>query len=218
MRQSALDMSSELSAEELAGLKTLLGPAGLSGPHLEVGTAAGGTLKELMLCYSPPRPRFVVVDPFRYFPDQRRIVEANLRSAGLDPAEADLREAFSGDALVAAGAAGERYDFIFIDANHEARHVIRDLQWARLLSPGGYLCLHDYQPNFPGVIWAVDRFLRRNGNYRRTAQHGSLIVIEKLAEGRGDEVGAVDRLLGDMLSQSHRLRRSVRKRLDKLRV
>jgi hypothetical protein len=196
----------------------LLGSAGLSGPHLEIGTAAGGTLRELMQCYSPPRPRFVVVDPFRYFPDQKRIVEANLRSAGLDPAEAELREAFSGDALAAARAAGERYDFIFIDANHEARHVIRDLRWARLLAPGGYLCLHDYQPNFPGVIWAVDRFLRRNGNYRRTAQHGSLIVIEKLAKSRDEEVGAADRLFGDLLSQSHRLRRSVRKRIDKLGI
>lgn len=213
MRQSALDMSSELSSQELAGLKALLKSAGLSGPHIEIGTAAGGTLRELMQCYSPPRPCFVVVDPFKYFPDQKRIVETNLRSAGIDPAEVDLREAFSGDALAAARGAGERYDFIFIDANHEARHVIRDLRWARLLSPGGYLCLHDYQPNFPGVVWAVDRFLDRNRNYRRLAQHGALVVIEKLAESSGDEVGAVDHLFGDLLSQSHRLRRSIRKRI-----
>lgn len=211
-------MSSELSGEELAGLRALLKSVGLSGPHLEIGTAAGGTLKELMLCYSPPRPRFVAVDPFKYFPDQKRIVETNLRSAGIDPAEVDLREAFSGDALAAARAAGERYDFIFIDANHEARHVIRDLRWARLLSPGGYLCLHDYQPNFPGVVWAVDRFLDRNRHYRRSAQHGALVVIEKLAESGGDEVGAADFLLGDLLSQSHRLRRSARKRFGRLKA
>jgi predicted O-methyltransferase YrrM len=216
VRQSALNMSSELSVGELAALTGLLGSAGLKGAHLEIGTAAGGTLKELMLCYAPPRPRFVVVDPFTYFPDQRAIVENNLRAAGIDPVDADFRRSLSEPALAAASEANERFDFIFIDANHDARHVIRDLRWARLLSPGGFLCLHDYSAKFPGVVWAVDRFLAKNSNYRRVAVHDSLIVIEKRTDTRIEEVSLRDTLLGDFLSQLHRLRRSARKRLSRL--
>lgn len=216
MRQSALDLSSELSPGELAALTGLLKSAGLKGTHLEIGTAAGGTLKELMLCYAPPRPRFVVVDPFTYFPDQQAAVEKNLRAAGIDPSEVDFRRSLSGPALTAASDANERYDFIFIDANHEARHVIRDLRWARLLSPGGYLCLHDYGPSTKGVVWATDLFLRRNANYRRVGVHGRLAIIQKTRAGQGEEVSAFDITVGDMLSQLHRLSRSMRKRLARL--
>jgi predicted O-methyltransferase YrrM len=215
MRQSALDMSSELAAGELAALTALLRNAGLRGVHLEIGTAAGGTLKELMQCYAPPRPHFVVVDPFTYFADQKAIVVRNLQSAGIDPAGVEMRAALSGPALDAASTAGERFDFIFIDANHDARHVIADLRWARLLSPGGYLCLHDYAARFPGVVWATDRFLHNNRNYRRVALHQSLVVIEKTAAGQREEVSGGDLLLGQLLTPLHKLRRSVNKRLGR---
>jgi predicted O-methyltransferase YrrM len=215
MRQSAIDMSSELAADELAALKSFLQSAGLKGAHLEIGTAAGGTLKEMMLAYERPRPRFVAVDTFRYFPRQREIVETNLRSAGIDLAEVELRASNSDEALLAATEAGERFDLIFIDANHEARHVIRDLRWAALLSEGGALCLHDYSPRFPGVVWAVERFLRNNSNYRRVGLTVSLTILKKIAPSGGREIGGFDILIGDVLSQVHRLRRSVRKRLGR---
>ncbi len=215
MRQSALDMSSELAPAELAALKELLASSALKGAHLEIGTAAGGTLKELLLCYALPRPRFVVVDSFRYFPSQRAIVENNLRSAGVDPASVDLRETTSDDGLRDAASRGERFDFILIDANHGARHVIRDLRWAKLLAPGGLLCLHDYSPRFPGVRWAVDRFLRNNRNYRRVGLHGTLMVLQKTGEGRNEEVRGIDVAIGDLLTPIHNLRRSIRKRLGR---
>jgi predicted O-methyltransferase YrrM len=215
MRQSALDMSSEVSDAELAALKALLGSARLAGAHLEVGTAAGGTLKELMLCYAPPRPPFIVVDSFRYFPNQKDIVANNLRGAGIDPAAVDMRATDSAAALAAADARGEQFDFIFIDANHDARHVIADLRWARLLKPGGYLCLHDYGPKFPGVTWATDRFLKNNRNYRRVSLTDSLVVIQKSDNGQGEEVGAGDILLGRVLTLLHKFRRSIRKRLNR---
>src|SRR5687767_7264500 len=200
MRQSALSMESELQAAELEALRGVLAAAQLRGAHLEVGTAAGGTLKELLLCYQPPRPRFVVVDSFRYFPRQKEIVADNLRSAGIDPADVDMRATDSESALTAASAAGEQFDFILIDANHQARHVISDLRWASLLRPGGYLCLHDYGPKFPGVTWAADRFLQNNPNYRRVSLTGSLLVIEKSEISRRDEVGAADLMLGKLLT------------------
>ena len=211
MRPSALNMSPELSAAELAALRSLLGRAGLRGTHLEVGTAAGGTLREMMLCYAPPRPPFVVVDPFRYFPNQGAVVLGNLEAAGIGAAEVELRQSDSDAAFRAATAVGECFDFILIDANHGARHVIRDLRWAGLLSPGGYLCLHDYG-RFPGVTWAADRFLHGNANYRRTVLEDSLIVLQKIEEAPGRGVGTIDIVLGEALSLAHRLSRSVKKR------
>jgi hypothetical protein len=213
MRQSALSMESELQPAELAALQALLKSAQLRGAHLEVGTAAGGTLKELLLCYAPPRPRFVVVDSFRYFPRQKEIVADNLRSAGLEPADVDMRAMDSESALAAATAAAEQFDFILIDANHQARHVISDLRWAKLLRPGGYLCLHDYGPKFPGVMWAADRFLANNPNYRRVSLTASLVVIQKSEMSRWDEVGAADLVLGKLLTPLHKLARSIRKRM-----
>ena len=213
MRQSATSMESELQPAELAALQALLKSAQLRGPHLEVGTAAGGTLKELLLCYAPPRPRFAVVDSFRYFPNQKEIVADNLRGAGIDPADVDMRAADSESALAAATAAGEEFDFILIDANHQARHVISDLRWAKLLRPGGYLCLHDYGPKFPGVVWATDRFLANNRNYRRVSLNVSLMVIQKSEMSRRDEVGSVDLVMGKLLTPLHKLRHSIRKRM-----
>ena len=215
MRQSAIDKSSELAAPELAALKSFLQSAGLTGAHLEIGTAAGGTLKEMMLAYESPRPRFIAVDTFRYFPDQRSIVEDNLRSAGIHLADVELRASSSDAALHAAVEAGEHFDFVFIDANHEARHVIRDLRWAELLTEGGALCLHDYSPRFPGVIWAVDRFLRNNRNYRRVGLTHSLLTLQKTAPSRGREISRFDIFVADVISQFHRLRRSLRKRLGR---
>jgi predicted O-methyltransferase YrrM len=215
MRQSALDMSSELAADELAALKSFLASANLGGAHLEIGTAAGGTLKELMLCYVPPRPRFIVVDSFRYFPDQKAVVQANLRSAGIDLSEVELRASKSEEALRGALEAGERFAFVFIDANHQARHVIRDLRWAELLTVGGALCLHDYSPRFPGVVWALDRFLRNNANYRRVTLCNSLIIVQKTSQGAGPEVGSFDIAVGEVLTQVHRFSRSINKRLGR---
>src|ERR1044071_179693 len=181
MRQSAIDMSSELAVAELAALKSFLRSAGLNGTHVEIGTAAGGTLKELMQAYERPRPRFIAVDTFRYFPNQREIVESNLKSAGIDLTDVELRAMSSEQALRVAIDAGERFDLIFIDANHEARHVIRDLRWAALLTEGGALCLHDYSPRFSGVVWAVGRFLGRNRNYQRVSLSESLLILRTVS-------------------------------------
>ncbi len=213
MRPSAVSIQSELHPAELAALQALLKSAQLSGAHLEVGTAAGGTLRELLLCYPPPRPRFVVVDSFRYFPRQKEIVADNLRSAGIDPDDVEMRAVNSDSALAAAAAAGEQFDFILIDANHQARHVISDLRWAKLLRPGGYLCLHDYGPKFPGVMWAADRFLQNNRNYGRVSLSVSLLVIQKNEMSRRDEVGMADLVLGKILTPLQKLRRSIGKRL-----
>jgi len=41
-----------------------------------------------------------------------------------------------------------RFDFVFLDGDHGARTVYRELAAAlRILSPGGYVLLHDYYPS-----------------------------------------------------------------------
>jgi predicted O-methyltransferase YrrM len=213
MRASATTLAAEVSDNELAALKALLKTRRLKGTHLEIGTAAGGTLKELMRCYADAeRPRFVVVDPMRYFPDQPAIVRKNLTSAGLDPSQVDFRIGMSWAEFQRAERAGERFSFMFIDGSHKIHHVTEDIAWTRLLQPGGIVCFHDYNLNFPGVMLAVDRFLARFRNYRVVERVESLLIIEKTAASTASEIGAWDRLRARIINISHQLQATARKR------
>jgi predicted O-methyltransferase YrrM len=183
-----LRTDSECTEAELGAVVRALAERRLSGAHLEIGTAAGGTLKRLMLAYpASERPKFVVIDPLTYFPDQRAAVEANLKSAGIDPATVEFRVAKSADALKSALRDQERFDFILIDGDHALRAVTADLRWTRLLAPGGFVCLHDYTPSahvaIPGVKYALDRFLRRHPNYRLREVVGAMAIVQKLDWG-----------------------------------
>ena len=213
MRASATTLAAEVSDKELAALKAALKTRRLKGPHLEIGTAAGGTLKELMRCYADAeRPRFVVVDPMRYFPDQPAIVRRNLASAGLDPDQVDFRLSMSWPTFQQAARAGEHFSFLFIDGSHKIHHVTEDLAWTRLLEPGGIVCFHDYNLNFPGVVLPVDRFLARYRNYRVVEQVEALLIVEKTAASTAREIGAWDRLRARIINVSHQLQASAKKR------
>jgi hypothetical protein len=61
-----------------------------------------------------------------------------------------------------------------------------------MLKAGGYLCLHDYCPAFPGVVRAVDRFIRENPHYTVVDKKGSLIVLKKEVESPCQEVTCID--------------------------
>lgn len=51
---------------------------------------------------------------------------------------------------------GAPYDVVFIDAGHDYDSCLADIQlWWPLVREGGYLCGHDYQHKFPGVMRAV---------------------------------------------------------------
>jgi predicted O-methyltransferase YrrM len=206
-------LAAEVSDKELAALKALLKARRFKGPHLEIGTAAGGTLKELMRAYpDAERPRFVVVDPMRYFPDQPAIIRKNLASAGLDPDRVDFRVGKSWTEFQRAQRAGERFAFIFVDGSHKIHHVTEDLAWTRLLEPGGAVCFHDYDRNFPGVMLAVDRFLARYRNYRVVERVESLLIVEKTAASKAQEFGTWDRLRARIINVSHQMQASARKR------
>lgn len=47
-------------------------------------------------------------------------------------------------------------DIVFIDAGHDYDNALADIKaWWPLVRDGGYLCGHDYQHTFPGVMRAV---------------------------------------------------------------
>ena len=213
----AIRTESECTEPELAALMGAMRARQFTGAHLEIGTAAGGTLKRMMAAYpAQTRPRFVVIDPMTYFPGQRAAVEANLASAGIDPGGVEFRVETSARALARALRTGERFDFILIDGNHALRAVTQDLRWTRLLNPGGLVCLHDYEATdhmvIPGVKLALDGFLARRRHYALREVVGAMAIVEKREQGAPEiDAGELAAAWGRQLAL--RWGHSLRKRL-----
>lgn len=215
MRESATTLASEVSGNELSALLSVLRSSALAGPHLEIGTAAGGTLKELILSYPEgKRPPFVVVDPMSYFPDQMAIVRRNLSSAGIDPDTIEFRVGKSWPMFLTAERKGERFSFIFIDGSHKIHHVTEDLAWTRLLEAGGIVCFHDYAPRFPGVMKPVDRFLKNHPNYDVVERVESLLIVRKITASNNLEITPWDRMRARLINIRHQFDESLRKRFS----
>lgn len=213
-RPCAETLSSEMTPEELAYLRELLQQSGLKGAHLEIGTAAGGTLCELMLCYEAQvRPKFVVVDPMTYFPNQLEIIQRNLSGKGLSSSAVEFRTQTSAALFARARQAGDRFDFILIDGNHKIRYVMRDLAWTELLQPGGLVCLHDYNANHPGVQLAACYFLATNSNFEFVGKAGSLFAMRKKAGPFSPAIRWHHILLAEIANPLFQLWRSLAKRL-----
>lgn len=216
-RPVAQSLASELVVSELDCLRALLRQPDFLGPCLEVGTAAGGTLCEMMACFPDgDRPRFTVVDNMQYFVGQAEAVRRNLRAHGLDPAQVDFRVCSSDEAFLRAENRRETYGFILIDACHKIRQITQDLRWTRLLRVGGAVCLHDYGGPHLGVTLAADRFLRRHLNYRRESLANTLLVLRKTGPGTVSEIGAADHLWANFLAPWLQLQASAAKRRRRL--
>jgi hypothetical protein len=155
-RTKGHSIKSEISPAEMMGMKEVLRRSHFNGNHLEIGTAAGGTLKEIINCYVEPRPNFFVIDPMTYFPNQFEKICQNLRSANIDPKVVTYWKGTSAQFLKSYETRDKSFDFIFIDGNHAHYFVMLDLAWCDRLSVGGVVCLHDNSPAHPGVGWAVN--------------------------------------------------------------
>jgi len=214
-RSSEITLESECTATERAAMTAVLQDAGYTGAHLEIGTAAGGTLKELMGTYPDPatRPPFFVIDPLTYFADQLSKVKTNLSSAGIDPDSVTFWIATTQSELPRVRASGQMFDFVFIDGDHRHYPVMVDLQWADLVTVGGTVCLHDNGPQFPGVGWSIDYFLDRNPNFERIGQADTLTLLRKTAEGRKPALSASDLRAAKWAQWKFKTKRSLRRRL-----
>lgn len=57
-------------------------------------------------------------------------------------------------------------DFVFIDAEHSYEGCTRDIAaWDPKVRKGGIVCGHDYSPNWPGVVRAVDETGKKIATY-----------------------------------------------------
>ena len=213
VRRSAITLEAECTPEQRALLCGILADNRFTYRHMEIGTAAGGTLKELISVYSDRNycPQFVVIDPMTYYEDQFEKVCTNLISAGIEPSTVLFWKGKTENFFERERGLGGKFDFIFIDADHRHFPVTADLQWADLVNVDGYICLHDRNEKFPGVGWAIDRFLKKNSNFECVDQVGSLVALKKMAEGRYPAVNANDLRAARFAQRWYKYRRKARK-------
>lgn len=66
---------------------------------------------------------------------------------------------------------------LFIDGDHDSESVRTDLgAWGPLLVQGGVIAVHDYHPQFPGVMDAVDELIRSSPEWTEIRRHGESLV------------------------------------------
>ncbi len=133
--------------------------AGLTapGPIVEVGTLFGWSTTIMALRKAPDR-RLVTVDNYVWNPAQltreqhlaltRAILGEAVRTGEVEMVVQDKDEFYrSYD--------GPAPSLVFLDADHSYDATVADIHWAR--SAGAdVVCGHDYQPDWPGVMQAVD--------------------------------------------------------------
>lgn len=219
MRQSAIDLSSECSIAERACIADAIKILSVGGNFLEVGTAAGGTLKEIIQTADDEKldAKFYVLDPFTYYPDQLRKVYKNLSNSDIDPSRVQFWEGTTDSHLPIALEKGLNFKFIFIDGDHKAHPVMNDLRWMELLEVGGIACFHDYCDKFPGVAWSLEHFLSRNEEFSKIFEAETLRVIQRNG-AKIVAVNKVDLLKSKFMQVFLRLRRSIKKRLAKKNI
>lgn len=219
MRDCATSLVSELSSNELVCLIDFLVNKKLKGIHLEIGTAAGGTLCKLMSSYRDELhscPNFIVVDPLKYFPNQYEKILENLSNHNLASSSVEFMKLSSNDAFLAFSQTPRSLDFILIDGNHKANYVMEDLRWAKYINAGGILCLHDYGIPQKGVKLTTDRFLRKNPHYKILKQVEQLLIIEKTRSTSQPEVNLLDIFYSKVLALKIQFEKSLRKRIRSL--
>jgi len=220
MRRCAITLESEISDVERNALLKVLKEFSLKCTHLEIGTAAGGTLCEIYNFYkSTDReiPNFWVVDPMKYFPDQIDIVEDNLISHGVDLSKVRFLRSISSIAINKAFVENPEFDFIFIDGSHKRKYVTQDLIWTRFLKKGGILCAHDYSPKFPGVYKSIDLFLKKYKNYKLISVAETLAIIKKEDITKKSEITNMMMLTSMIDGLIQQIRSSIQKRLSILK-
>ena len=79
---------------------------------------------------------------------------------------------------------------LLVDGLHDYESVAADFRrFDSHIVPGGLLAFHDYAAHWPGVRTLVAE-VERTGAYRRLAQIGSLVVLEKICERSDDQQSA----------------------------
>lgn len=133
--------------------------AGLSGPGaiVEIGTLFGFSTRVMTLFKSPDR-ELITVDDYSWNPLalppllHRRCTAAALTEA---VQSSNVRLVCGDKAQFYAEYSGPPPALVFLDAVHTYDETKRDIDWARRVH-AGIVCVHDYGPDHPGVLHAVD--------------------------------------------------------------
>jgi len=92
------------------------------------------------------------------------------------------REILHMDSVEAAGHVRDgSLDWIFIDGDHSYEGCRRDIEaWEPNVKGGGWVSGHDYAPEWPGVVQAVDEYVERTEAHLETGQNGTWFVRKGL--------------------------------------
>lgn len=115
---------------------------------VEVGVERG--LYSEVLCKANPHLKLFAVDAWTAYGEYRdHVTQAKLdgiyaeAKARLAPYHCRLVKGFSTD--VVKNFSDNSLDFVYIDGNHEFRHVVEDIAfWSKKVRPGGIIAGHDY--------------------------------------------------------------------------
>ena len=217
MRAFAETFESELGLDALEALKRTIRTSDLKGLHVEIGTAAGGTIREIISSYEDELdcPDFLVVDPMNYFPNQLETVRKNL--SGLHAAgKVQFIVETGGRAYKLFQKDSRAISFLLIDGSHKVKYVCQDAQWINHVEVGGLVCFDDFDCGFIGVDWVVKRYVLPTGCFEHLGYHGRLLLLRRIKAGRTPVVSAFDLALSHVLHPIFQLRTSILKRLRRL--
>ena len=133
---------------------------------VEIGTRVGTYAKEL--CIALPSLKLYCIDPWKEYPGynesfrpgeiERQYEEVKSRLA---PYNCIIIKKESMEAVK--DFEPNSLDFVFIDANHDYKYVLEDInEWTKIVKPGGIIFGHDFAPDHPGVMQAVYEYTSKN--------------------------------------------------------
>ena len=138
----------------------------LAGVGAEVGSREGMYARKLLK--NKKISHLFVVDPFAPYQDEGCWTTYQQQARYLLAADlilfrdmARVNRMFLPSTEAAKKFKDGELDFVYIDANHSYETCKEDIEcWFPKVKPGGILGGHDYQPKFPGVIKAVNEFVK----------------------------------------------------------
>ena len=217
-RESAITLKSEMTDAEVYSIKNAIKDSKLTGLHIEIGTAAGGTMCEILKCYQNElkvvSPQFIIIDPLTYFDDQYEKICLNLKNNGLSQNNITFEKSKSSVAFRNLSAHAGEIDFILIDGNHKVNHFVGDLRFSRYLKAGGLLLIHDYSKGFKGIHSATNDFLSRYTNYEVLSHVDCLLILRKKSISNSLEISPLNLLSAYFCNLLDQVLNSLRKRFS----
>ncbi len=147
-----------IGEQDSAGIEEAVAEASkFEGPIVEIGVLFGLTT-QLIATLKPENKSLIGVDnyawnPFYLPPEHHKVITQRSLRYIMDHCQTSLFEGSSADFYKSYK--GPTPAMVFIDGDHRYEGVVEDIAGAKRLKIP-VICGHDYSPQFPGVIQAVD--------------------------------------------------------------